>query len=117
MKDETNKFLVEKLFGGCWHENMPEMIAPDSHQICKKCGKAFAGSTVRNPNLYTWQGFGWLWEKLFETDLWEKFFEWYEEDGWDRVWSADDDFRIKPNELIDPATFATRVREFMEGRE
>ncbi len=77
---EKDKELVEWL-GGCWHEW--EVIDPIRfvHRVkCTKCNLVAFFSVVEEfysvPNLSTWKGFGWCWEKMKEFHYIDPFIHW-----------------------------------------
>ena len=120
--EKTSKYLVE-YFGGCWHE----LVRDSTCFQCAKCSCGVAllwtGDIVRhakesNLDLFTWPGFGWLWGKCNEQ-LWmgefvkqnfgmrELNFQNYRpQDRWIISWEFVN--------AINPLTFPTRVREFLE---
>ena len=121
---ETNRYLTEKLFEKCWHEIGAN---PDGTTLgkCSKCGELFHAihfadwnADVFNPDFFTWNGFGKLWEKCKEQEWWKLFLLKliYAPSCHDYLEPIDYD-GLLPESLIDPLTFPTRVREFMEGRE
>jgi len=102
MKEKTNRYLKEKLFGECWHDGITR---------CRKCGAykrtSLGGYTVcpHNPDFFNWPGFGKLWEKCKEQEWWKDYMN-------REAMSSD----LRFDDLIDPLTFPNRVREFLEGR-
>ena len=48
-KEEINKKLAG-LLGLCWHEDMSEYGKPSGAQLCRHCGRMFAGDHVHNPD-------------------------------------------------------------------
>ena len=120
MKEETNRYLTEKLFEKCWHEIGAN---PDGTTLgkCSKCGELFHAihssdwnPDVFNPNFFTWEGFGKLWRKCKEKEWWGEFAKRYAPP--DTYFKREYEGYID-DDLIDPLTFPTGVREFMEGRE
>ena len=114
MKEETNRYLWEKLFGKCWHEVIDN---PNRTTIsrCNKCGRSFNPlRKVLNPDFFDKANFIDLWEKCREQEWWGEFAKRYAPP--DTYFKREYEGYID-DDLIDPLTFPTRVREFMEGRE
>ena len=132
MKKETNRYLWEHpdLFNGCWHAWKNHSVWPEGYFgiKCTHCNKFLPvgdeSSLPRfhphyvNPDFFTWNGFGKLWEKCKEQEWWKLFLLKliYAPSCHDYLEPIDYD-GLLPESLIDPLTFPTRVREFMEGRE
>ena len=71
MTPDRQLFEKVKRDGECWHD--PDVIlAEESYEgyfcPCVKCGK-----NATNPDFTTWEGFGWLWERVNEKEWWWKY--------------------------------------------
>jgi len=76
-----NQELFERLKreGECWHELELHNM---EYRRCKLCSRGFStengivdsltGEHI-NPDFSTWEGFGWLWERVIEKEWWNGF--------------------------------------------
>jgi hypothetical protein len=70
-QEQKDKELVEWL-GKCWHK-YPHPAYKGQVLRCLKCSQLFQ---INNPDLSTWEGFGWCWERI---QIKKEFFIWYGE--------------------------------------
>lgn len=115
-KQKINRFITEKVMGECWHEiddRYAGDVLPNPYTLhkCKHCGVIFAdmintdGYITNHDYCTDWTAFGRLWEKMRESDDYEKLnlgIEW-------------------PNEIcvayINPTRFAEAVARFYGWKE
>ena len=116
VKEVTNEFLTDKFLGRCWHDWQDLHKCKGGQEEynvylykCSKCGEVgedheyghscFNGS----PGLFTWDGFGLLWDKVqgkkWFPDFWTANME--------MAWS-------KPHSIINRLTFPTILMNYIK---
>lgn len=113
--------------GGCWHEEESTKPYHDGSvvSVCK-CGKqSFAYNGVwtkfkrgdaelfNNPNLFTWPGFGELWEAMQAREDFDRFHN-YLVGVWYQDIDGESPFSVWLN---NPATFLSTVESYLQGLE
>jgi hypothetical protein len=115
-QESINKFLTEKFLGGCWHEAITDDFeyqgAIYQYLRCEHCGKDWLDITLQN--LFTWEGFGILWEKAQEQ-------EWFEDFNSTRGGRVKRvmqcSWNLVKTDLINPQTFPIILAEFLGYKE
>ena len=104
-----DKYIVERL-GYCWHE----WVENKGHQSCNEpimCDKCwnYPGEGPPNPDLTTWEGFGWLWDRFAGG---EGFLKVWEKTHANAPWSGEAWTAIH---LVNPTRFRDAVYEYLHG--
>ena len=107
---DKDKFIVEAL-GHCWHE----WVENKGHQSCNEpimCDKCwnYPGEGPPNPDLTTWEGFGWLWDEMVKREDWDKFKESTVAEGY----SGYDNCGLLRETYINPTRFRDAVYDFLQ---
>ena len=76
-KDE---FIFKKLarVGDCWHKwKRIQVKRPKGRSVTIACiyCNAILSSKTANPDFTTWEGFGWMWERVIEKEWFFEFFK------------------------------------------
>jgi len=102
--DELFKILAP---GECWHEWITYFAnGLKCGLTCKHCGERDSSfdNWHSNPDFSTWEGFGWLRERMGKRLDWEHFFMWM---------SARSDIRL--DDFFFPIPFRDALKEYLKG--
>ena len=110
----TDQELFDKVKreGECWHEFNHDSLE-GTFMMCFKCLKyqnSLPCEEQDNPDFSTWEGFGWLWERLQEYKKWKKFVHRY---GQYDPFSMHEVLDINTH-IIHPTRFRDALKEFFK---